>query len=115
MHLENQRKIQRLDEKINKIHRRTKMLGKKADNQKQQLQEKAFREKRKPWQAEKDLLLQEHQFKLKAAEYCKAIKSKYFNAMPVAQGLLEIAHTKTKLHRLKWNAWQKGHPLVAIT
>ena len=80
----------------------------KAKNQKQRVEEKAFQEKkRKLRQTEKDLQKEqeEHQFKLKAAEallseakqrLADAIKSKDFNAVPVAQGLLEIAHTKMK-------------------
>ena len=107
----NERYRQRLDKrkKQEEARKNEKFRGwGKAKNQKQRVEEKAFQEKkRKLRQTEEDLQKEqeEHQFKLKAAEallseakqrLADAIKSKDFNAVPVAQGLLEIAHTKMK-------------------
>ena len=59
---------------------------------------------------------EEHQSKLKAAEallsqanqrLADAVKSKDFNEVAVAQGLLEIGHKKMKTAQSEMEAWQK--------
>ena len=37
-----------------------------------------------------------------------AVKSKHFNAVPVAQGLSEIAHTKMKTVQVEMEVWPKS-------